>query len=214
MRLLSVIGSALALLAATCVPAAAASANLLRASSDSQIIQNRRADADDLSRMSDANMIQRFANAGLLVRVPGETQHYYTRYISTRYSYLRPWSKLFLDRLGAQYYARFKQPLRVTSMVRTVSLQVSMAKNNGNAAAAYGERRSSHLTGATLDISKNGMSQAGINWMREVLYSLRQQGFLYAVEEFSQPTFHIMVYKNYPEYVAGLQARRSEQGAD
>jgi hypothetical protein len=34
------------------------------------------------------------------------------------------------------------------------------------------------------------------------------------VEEFSQPTFHIMVYKNYPEYVARLQARRSEQGAD
>jgi len=214
MRLLLIVGSILALIPAASVPAAAASANLLKASSDSQIIQNRQADADDLSRMSDSNMIQRFANAGLLVQVPNETKHYYTRYISARYSYLRPWSKLFLDRLGAQYFARFGRPLRVTSMVRTVSLQVSMAKRNGNAAAAYGERRSSHLTGATLDISKNGMTQDGINWMREVLYSLRQQEFLYAVEEFTQPTFHIMVYKNYPEYVASMQARRAEQGAD
>lgn len=214
MRLILLLVSSLALLSSTVMPAAAASANLLKASSNSQVVQNQRADADDLSRMTDVSMIQRFANAGLLVRVPSETQHYYTRYISAKYSYLRPWSKLFLDRLSSQYYARFKKPLRVTSMVRTVALQVSLAKSNGNAAAAYGSRRSSHLTGATLDISKNGMSQAGINWMREVLYSLKQKGYLYAVEEFSQPTFHIMVYKDYPDYVAGLQQRQSQQGAD
>jgi len=214
MRLFLLAGSALALLHATGAPVAAASANLLKASSNSQVIQNKRADADDLSRMANVAMVQRFANAGLLVRVPSKTQNYYTRYISAKYSYMRPWSKLFLDRLSAQYYARFKRPLRVTSTVRTVALQVSMAKRNGNAAAAYGSRRSSHLTGATLDISKNGMTRAGINWMREVLYSLRQKGYVYAVEEFSQPTFHIMVYKNYPEYVAGLQRRREQQGAD
>lgn len=205
MRPLVVLLTALALLFGGAVLAQAADANLLRASWNSQVIQNERADADDLSRMSDVSMIRRFANAGLLVRVPGETRHYYTRYIPAKYGYLRPWSKLFLDRLSRQYYSRFGKPLRVTSLVRTVALQQSIAKRNGNAAAAHGSRRSSHLTGATLDISKNGMNRAQIDWMRTVLHSVMQKGYLYAVEEFNQPTFHIMVYKDYPEYVAYLE---------
>ncbi len=186
----------------------AGGAALLRADWNSQIVQNQRADRDDLSRMKNVAMVQRFARANLLVRVPSQTKYYYTRYIPAKYSYLRPWSKLFLDRLSSQYYRRFKKKLRVTSLVRTIALQSSLQKRNGNAAASYGPRRSSHLTGATLDISKRGMSAAEISWMRRVLHSLKQAGYLYAVEEFKQPTFHIMVYKNYPDYVAKLQARQ------
>ena len=106
----------------------AESANLLRAVQNSQLIQNKRADADDLSRMKDVAMIQRFFKADLLVRVPSKTRHYYTRYIPSKYSYLRPWSKLFLDRLSSQYYTRFKKKMRVTSLVRTVALQKSSAR--------------------------------------------------------------------------------------
>jgi hypothetical protein len=178
--------------------------DLLRASWDSQIVQNRRADADDLSRMKDSAMVQRFAQAGLLVRVPSQSRSYYTRYIPSKYRYLRPWSKLFLDRLAAQYRARYGKKLRVTSLVRTVALQNSLRRRNGNAASPYGPRRSSHLTGATLDISKNGMSSREIAWVRMVLHTLKQRGYVYAVEEFEQPTFHIMVYKNYQEHVASL----------
>jgi hypothetical protein len=50
--------------------------------------------------------------------------------------------------------------------------------------------------------------------MRRVLLSLREAGYLYAVEEFSQPTFHIMVYKNYPQYVAALERKQSNQSSD
>lgn len=196
-------------------PASAVNANTLRASWNSQIVQNKQADADDLSRMQDVAMVQRFVRAKLLVPVPSSTRHYYTRYIPAKYRYLRPWSKLFLDRLSSQYHARFKKKLRVTSMVRTVALQQSLAKRNGNAAAAQGPRRSSHLTGATLDISKKGMKQSEIDWMRRVLFSLREGGHLYAVEEFNQPTFHIMVYKDYPRYVAMLERkRRARQQSD
>ncbi len=153
-------------------------------------------------------MVRRFAKAKLLVRVPSRTRYYYTRNIPANYRYLRPWSKLFLDRLSEQYYARFKKKLRVTSLVRTVALQNSIARRNKNAAAAHGPKRSSHLTGATLDISKKGMTRREIEWMRRVLYSLHQQGYLYAVEEFQQPTFHIMVHRNYPKYVAALERRK------
>jgi hypothetical protein len=62
-----------------------------------------------------------------------------------------------------------------------------------------------------LDISKRGMSRAEVNWMRRVLHSLKKQGYLYAVEEFRQPTFHIMVYRDYERYVKSrvrLAARR------
>ena len=187
---------------------------LLRASSDSQTIQNQQADDDDLSRMTNVAMVRRFADAGLLVRVPSRTEHYYTRYIPTKYSYLRPWSKLFLDRLSSQFHARFKKRLRVTSLVRTVALQKALTKRNDNAAAAYGEKRSSHLTGATLDISKNGMTAEEIEWMRKVLQSVKDRGYLYAVEEFNQPTFHIMVYRSYPEYVAILNKARDQEESD
>ncbi|HFB98989.1 MAG TPA: hypothetical protein ENJ62_07600 [Bryobacterales bacterium] len=188
-----------------------ASEHLLRARWDSQIVQNRRADADDLSRMRDVAMVRRFARAGLLVPVPSRTKYYYTRYIPAKYRYLRPWSKLFLDRLSRQYYARFRKKLRVTSLVRTVALQNAIRRRNKNAASPYGPRRSSHLTGATLDISKKGMGPAELAWMRRVLHSLKRKGYLYAVEEFQQPTFHIMVFRNYPRYVAALEKRRKQR---
>lgn len=180
----------------------------LVATRDSQLIQNRRADADNLSRMRDVAMVRRFHRAGYLVRVPSSSRHYYLKSVPANYRYLRPWSKLFLDRLSRQYHARFGKRLRVTSMVRTVQFQNALARRNGNAAAATGARASSHLTGATLDISKTPMTAAEVEWMRRVLASLKRQGVIYAVEEFQQPTFHIMVYKNYPEYVQRITSKK------
>ena len=174
----------------------------------SQILQNKRADTDDLSRMKNVAMIRSFARADLLVSVPVRTSHYYLRSIPAAYRYLRPWSKLFLDRLSRQFHARFRKKLRVTSLVRTAAYQNALASRNGNAATAYGERRSSHLTGATLDISKRFMASEEQSWMRRVLISLKSKGYLYAIEERYQPTFHIMVYRSYPEYVRALQSHR------
>ncbi len=181
----------------------------LRATASSSIIQNRYADRADLSRMRDAAMVHRFHRNGYLKRVPVSTRHYYLHRIPANYRYLRPWSKLFLDRISRQFHARFRKKLRVTSLVRTVALQRALARRNGNAAPAVGERRSSHLTGATLDISKRGMSQQEIQWMRRVISSLKRQGYLYAIEEFRQPVFHVMVYRNYPDYVQARTLQRS-----
>ena len=204
----------IALALAGALPTTAGSEKLLRANYQSQIIQNRRADRDDLSRMKNAAMVRRFANAGLLTRLPSRSKHYYTRYIPAKYRYLRPWSKLFLDRLSSQYHRRFRKKLRITSTIRTIALQNSLRRRNRNAASAYGPRRSSHLTGATLDISKRGMRPAEIEWMRRVLHSLHKKGYLYAVEEFQQPTFHIMVYKSYPTYVAYLKRKYGRRPTD
>ena len=204
-----VLGCAVSILAVA-LSARAGNRQLLLASASSQAIQNARADDDDLSRMRDLDMVQRFASAGYLTGVPLSTRSYYLHAVSAPYRFSRPWTKLFLQRLSQQYYEKFKQRLRVTSLVRTVASQVRLARVNGNAADAFGPLRSSHLTGASLDISKHGMSPVARRWMRKVLYSLRRGGYLYAIEEFQQPTFHVMVFRNYPEYVkqvTGAQER-------
>jgi hypothetical protein len=88
---------------------------------------------------------------------------------------------------------------------------LELARRNGNAARASGVRQSSHLTGATMDISKRFMSAAERQWMRGVLYSLKKQGYLYAIEEFQQPTFHIMIHRSYTGYVKRLEARSAQR---
>lgn len=171
----------------------------------SQTIQNTRADDAKLSRMTNVAMIQRFARHGYLVPVSSNARSYYLHAIGPSQRYCRPWTRLFLDRVSRQYQTRFHQRLRVTSLVRTVGTQRRLERWNGNAADATGEERSSHLTGATIDISKREMSPAGQEWLRQTLYSLREAGYLYAIEEFYQPTFHIMVYPSYSHYVKTLK---------
>ena len=193
------------------VLATAAARTSLRGTPQSQLIQNKQADRDHLSRMTDPKTLERFKRLELVVPVPSKTKDYYVHAVPAKYRYLRPWSKLFLDRLSSQFRRRFGRPLRVTSMTRTSAYQNRLARRNGNAAAAVGEKRSSHLTGASLDISKKGMTSAQQRWLRNVLASIKTKGYLFAVEEFYQPNFHVMVYRNYPEYVAMLQARRKKK---
>lgn len=187
------------------LPASAAS---LRADRSSQLIQNERADQDHLSRMEDLSMTQRWVRLELLEPIDEQTSHYYLHAVPDKNRYLRPWAKLFLMRLSRQFHARFRQPMRVTSLLRTADYQEALARRNGNAAAADGPKRSAHLTGACLDISKKGMSAAQQRWVRDVLSSLRTKGYLYAIEEYQQPVFHIMIHRNYEDYVDHLLAEK------
>jgi len=193
---------------------AAAQSPLLIANTSSPLVQNARADADNLTRMRDVSMIRTFARGGYLVPVAANSRFYYLHGVPSSYRYCRPWTKLFLDRLGREYFAKFGARLRITSLVRSVTQQRALARRNDNAADATGSHRSSHLTGATLDISKRFMSARGKNWMRRVLYSLKRAGYLYPIEEFQQPVFHVMVYRNYPVYVARLDERRRSRGSE
>ena len=70
-------------------------------------------------------------------------------------------------------------------------------QTNGNAAAAEGDVASPHLTGATIDIVKQGMSRLELGWMRSRLLPLQREGSIDVEEEFRQSCFHITVYKTY-----------------
>jgi len=205
---------ALLLLLVVPTPSVGVSRLLLAANGNSLLLQNRQADKDDLSRMRNRAMLRRFVRNGYLVPMPVSTRSYYLHGIVPEYHYARPWTKLFLTRLSRQFHARFGHRMRLTSLVRTEQWQLQLARWNGNAADATGDLRSSHLTGATVDISKRFMSPAERQWVRKVLYSLRQQGYLYAVEEFEQPVFHVMVYRSYPRYVKRITARSRARHAE
>ena len=181
----------------------AASGASLRATRSSQLVQNQRADGDRLSRMEDDSMTERFVRLKLLEPVPSKTSGYYLHAVRADNRYLRPWTKLFLSRLSSQFRARFGKPLRVTSLLRTAEYQRILQRRNGNAAADDGPKRSAHLTGASLDISKKGMTAAQRQWLKNVLSSLHNGGQLYAIEEFRQPVFHILVHRQYEDYVDG-----------
>jgi hypothetical protein len=74
-------------------------------------------------------------------------------------------------------------------------------RTNGNAAPAEGDVVSPHLTGATVDIAKSGLSRQEMAWMRERLLALQSAGKIDVEEEFRQACFHITVYKVYaPEH--------------
>ncbi len=190
------------------LPSVGSPNSLLRARRDSQVIQNERADADRLARLEDREMLDRFTRLELLAEVPIRSDGYYLHGIPDTNRYARPWTKLFVERLGRQFYNRFGKPLRITSLVRTVAYQNALRRRNRNAASPYGPKRSSHLTGASLDISKNGMRGSEVAWLRQVLASLKEQGYLFAIEEFKQPNFHIMVYRSYLDYAEELADAR------
>jgi hypothetical protein len=78
-----------------------------------------------------------------------------------------------------------------------VTYQKQLMKSNGNATAAEGDVASPHLTGATIDIAKQGLSRQEIGWMRAWLLPLEQAGQIDVEEEFHQACFHITVYKSY-----------------
>ena len=73
------------------------SANDLRATTESQLIQNRQADEDNLSRIEDSKMLDRFVRLKLLTAVPSDTSDYYLANVPSSYRYARPWTKLFID---------------------------------------------------------------------------------------------------------------------
>jgi LysM repeat protein len=162
--------------------------------------ENRAADRDDLSRLRDRAMVRRFVRAGLLVPVARATTTYRVESVPADLRVTRPWSKRFIEQLAAGFHRLFGDRLKVTGLVRTTGAQRALRQWNGNAAPAVGERRSTHLTGAAVDISTRPMSARQAAWVRRVLARLQARGVVHAIEEFSQPHFHVLVRKRYGAY--------------
>lgn len=172
--------------------------------------QNERTQADGLERILNNTDLNNRIARGFLVPVPVSGDLTVNDLLPLNHRYCRPWTADFLADLARAHEAEFHRPLEVSSAVRTIDYQKRLERTNGNAASAVGEIVSPHVTGATIDITKKGMSTREIYWMRIVLRDLQQEGKLDIEEEFHQACFHITVYKSYLSRNALRQARRHE----
>jgi hypothetical protein len=169
----------------------------LKGSRASLVRQNERSEADGLERIEDDNQLNELRGQHALVAVPVSMSLRVNTELPVNRRYCRPWTARFLGDLARVHYARFHRPLQVNSAVRTVEYQRHLIEVNGNAAPAEGDIASPHLTGATIDIAKKGLSISEVAWMRAYLLPLQTGGKLDVEEEFYQSCFHITVYKSY-----------------
>jgi murein DD-endopeptidase MepM/ murein hydrolase activator NlpD len=168
--------------------------------------ENAAATRDGLSRMRDLAMVRRFRRAGRLVPVVAEARSYYVAGVSAASRVARPWTRRFIEQLAGAMHARFETRLRVTSLTRTPASQLALRRVNVNAAPTAGPARSTHLTGAAVDISKRGLAEPEVAWLRTVLGRLKARGLIHAVEEFREPHFHVLVRRGYATYARALPA--------
>jgi hypothetical protein len=169
----------------------------LRGSYESLVRQNKKSEADNLERIEDDDDLADRIVRKMLVPVPVSAALTVNGNLPENRRFCRSWTATFLTDLARAHNAAFHGPLEVSSAVRTVAYQKQLMRSNGNATAAEGDVASPHLTGATIDISKLGLSRQEIGWMRAWLLPLEQAGKIDVEEEFHQACFHITVYKSY-----------------
>jgi hypothetical protein len=169
----------------------------LAGSLESLVRQNDKTEADNLERIEDEDDLADRIARGMLVPVPASAALTVNANLPESHRYCRPWTAQFLSDLARVHGAKFHRPLEVSSAVRTVEYQKQLMETNGNAAPAEGEIASPHLTGATIDLAKQGMSRQEIGWMRSWLLPLQKAGKIDVEEEFQQACFHITIYKSY-----------------
>lgn len=169
----------------------------LKGTHESLVRQNVRADQEGLSRIEDDGALAEMLRARQLVSLPLGNGLTVDPRLPANRRYCRSWTANFLIDMSRAHFSRFGAPLQVNSAVRTVEYQRHLRGINGNAAPAEGTIASPHLTGATIDIGKKGLSMSQIGWMRAYLLPLESTGRIDVAEEFQQACFHITVYNNY-----------------
>ena len=179
----------------------------LKGSHDSLVRQNVRSQEDGLARIKDDADLLTLRRAGELVAIPVATALLVDERLPANRRYCRPWTAQFLIDLSRVHYGRFHRSLQVNSAVRTVEYQRHLELVNGNAAPADGDDASPHLTGATIDIAKKGLSMDEVGWMRAYLMPLQATGKIDVEEEFYQSCFHITVYRAYRPEAPFVEAK-------
>jgi hypothetical protein len=169
----------------------------LRGSLESLERQNERLTAEGLERIEDEDDLAARIADGLLVPVPVSATLTVNANLPPNHRYCRPWTARFLRDLAAAHDKVFHRPIEVSSAVRPETYQRRLMRTNGNAAPAEGDVVSPHMTGATVDIAKEGLSREEMGWMRNRLLALEAEGKIDVEEEFRQACFHITVYKTY-----------------
>ena len=161
------------------------------ATHEAQIEQNQVIERLHLSRIKDDKQLHAMVLSGDLVSIPETLALSIDPRLPKNRRYCRIWSLQLIQELARQYKERFGYPLMVTSAVRTVQVQIRLLRINHNAAKAHGEEASSHLTGATIDVSRKNMTKEENRWMEDALLLYSVEGRVIFIEEHGQLCFHV-----------------------
>src|SRR3954471_4447793 len=167
----------------------------VKGSRESLLRQNER--TDELERIQDDEQLYELTQNGSLIELPADRTVGVAGNLPEDRRYCRPWTRTFVEDFARDFYNEFHQPITVTSAVRTVAVQKKLRRHNHNAAEIDGDMASPHLTGATIDVGKRGMTRAQLKWCRDYLLEQQNRGSVDVEEEFRQRVFHITVYKDY-----------------
>lgn len=184
----------LVIILASCLVSSVFAASL-KGSPESMALQNREADREDLSRLTEGQL-EIFKKNGSLVPLLVGSGIVIDPRLPERYRWCRPCTRDYLVDLKKDFKHEFERPFQINSAVRSIEYQKGLTKRNGNAASASpGLHQSSHLTGATVDIAKIGLSGKQLQWMQNRLLADEKKGLVEATEEHHQAVFHVMVFQ-------------------
>lgn len=161
-----------------------------------QSLQNEIAFDHGATILGDDTRLREEIRTGHMVRLYDTACHYNDKDLGDGYHdrelmyYIRPQVVDWLSDISCRYRKNLGKKLKVTSLVRTYDRHAQIKKKNVNAAQ---EIPTAHLTGYSLDISKVGMSQIELAWMRKVLAAEVGRGEIVVIEEMHILNFHIFV---------------------
>ncbi len=151
-----------------------------------------RAEDHDFTFLQTAAQVQRFVEAGYLVRIRND-RDFVLHDVS--FPYGRPEVKLFIERLGGQYHRACGEELVVTSLTRPLSEQPRNASIF-----------SVHPTGMAVDF-RTSMNSVCRRWLESTLLYLETAGVLEATREQRPSHYHVAVFpKPYADYVSDILA--------
>jgi LysM repeat protein len=179
------------------VTASHADAQSLRGSQASIDRMYSHARAEGLSFYETPSGVRKAVKQGRLVRLePDNTFELH----AVGYPYVRPSTRLFVDRLAMQYKDACGEELIVTSAVRPATRQ-----------PANSAERSVHPTGMAVDLRKPRNTKC-LRWLRSTLLDLENENLLEATEEHAPAHFHVAVFPTaYTRYAAARA--KAESGA-
>lgn len=106
-----------------------------------------------------------------------------------------PNSKKLFEQITAAYYEKFKVPLRVTSMMRSMDYQRALNSVNGNSYRVRPGTVPPHTTGCTFDVGRNNLPTDAQNFLIETLSALERQGKIDTLIEGNvNACLHTMIY--------------------
>ncbi len=175
--------------------AAPTSANVsLRGSRGAMASENRTADTRDLSRIENDSQLRRMIQGGYLVPLRQTRCLRIDPRLRAKFRYVRPWTRTFLTQLSNRFCREVGGYLQVNSAVRTVAYQQQLIRTNPNAArGGRRDTRTTHTTGATVDIAKKNLTRRQIRWLQKRLKLNEEVERAHVTEERRQAVFHIMV---------------------